>query len=408
MRHANSIRRRSPEPSAGGTAGPSSHTGNGPTLVPPADSHDHGGVANRLPLPTLLSQVLVAYTIEFDNEAEHRLQHRTSTGPSAAGPADTPWLVSLVLWANVLQYLDEEGVPVSELERRARTTRLLLGGLQRWGYLVVDGVVVRLTPAGRRAQEVWRPLADVVDQRWQARFGADAMNRLTQSLRTMVDQFDLDFPAYLPIVSPTQNSKADLPPARSDPSEATQVPLLRTSPLLPALLSGVLHGFTLDVEQGSRLSVPIGATTLRVLDDTGVRVRDLPRLTGVSKEANAMCMGFLERRACIELRPDPSGRGKVIHLTAKGKKAQDNFRRIVQATEGDWVPRFGPTPMARLRSDLEQLVVGDDPAGAAGQSSPLFGALQPYPDGWRAKVRDPATLPHYPMVLHRGGFPDGS
>ena len=36
------------------------------------------------------------------------------------------------------------------------------------------------------------------------------------------------------------------------------------------------------------------------------------------------------------------------------------------------------------------------------------GGLQPYPDGWRAKVRAPETLPHHPMVLHRGGFPDGS
>ena len=34
--------------------------------------------------------------------------------------------------------------------------------------------------------------------------------------------------------------------------------------------------------------------------------------------------------------------------------------------------------------------------------------LEPYPDGWRAKVRRPEALPHYPMVLHRGGYPDGS
>jgi hypothetical protein len=26
----------------------------------------------------------------------------------------------------------------------------------------------------------------------------------------------------------------------------------------------------------------------------------------------------------------------------------------------------------------------------------------------RSSLRRPATLPHYPMVLHRGGFPDGS
>ncbi|HEX4016762.1 MAG TPA: hypothetical protein VHX15_08500, partial [Frankiaceae bacterium] len=38
----------------------------------------------------------------------------------------------------------------------------------------------------------------------------------------------------------------------------------------------------------------------------------------------------------------------------------------------------------------------------------LSGVLQPYPDGWRAKAGAPQALPHHPMVLHRGGFPDGS
>ena len=38
----------------------------------------------------------------------------------------------------------------------------------------------------------------------------------------------------------------------------------------------------------------------------------------------------------------------------------------------------------------------------------LFQGLEPYPDNWRASVRRPVTLPYYPMVLHRGGYPDGS
>ena len=36
--------------------------------------------ADDLPLPTLLSRLLIAFTIEFDNEAEHRLEHRTTRG----------------------------------------------------------------------------------------------------------------------------------------------------------------------------------------------------------------------------------------------------------------------------------------------------------------------------------------
>ena len=56
--------------------------------------------------------------------------------------------------------------------------------------------------------------------------------------------------------------------------------------------------------------------------------------------------------------------------------------------------------------DLCGTLVGFTGDGTAG--TPLFAWLEPYPDGWRASVRRPATLPHYPMVLHRGGFPDGS
>ena len=89
------------------------------------------------PLSTLLSQALVAHTIELDNEAEHRLPHRTTRqGDPGTGRAG-PWLVSFALWANVLQYLDDEGTTVAELRARARTGQLLLGGLRRWGYVTL-------------------------------------------------------------------------------------------------------------------------------------------------------------------------------------------------------------------------------------------------------------------------------
>ena len=57
-----------------------------------------------------------------------------------------------------------------------------------------------------------------------------------------------------------------------------------------------------------------------------------------------------------------------------------------------------------LRASLEPLTAGQSP----GQPPVLFGGIEPYPDNWRASVRRPATLPHFPMVLHRGGYPDGS
>jgi hypothetical protein len=52
----------------------------------------------RLPLPTLLSHALVAFTIEFDNEFEHRVPHRT-TNHGSTGSRSSPWLVSMVMWS---------------------------------------------------------------------------------------------------------------------------------------------------------------------------------------------------------------------------------------------------------------------------------------------------------------------
>jgi hypothetical protein len=81
-----------------------------------------------LPCPTRLSSVLVAFTIEFDNEADHRMAHRTTSGSPAAASVDAPWLVSQVMWSNVVQYVSNGGIRIRELHGRARTTRDSLAG----------------------------------------------------------------------------------------------------------------------------------------------------------------------------------------------------------------------------------------------------------------------------------------
>jgi hypothetical protein len=62
---------------------------------------DGGPAAAELSLPTLLSLLLVAFTIELDNEFEQQLPHRTARGP-AARSGQGPWLVSMAMWANFL------------------------------------------------------------------------------------------------------------------------------------------------------------------------------------------------------------------------------------------------------------------------------------------------------------------
>jgi DNA-binding MarR family transcriptional regulator len=362
-----------------------------------------------------LSQALVAHTIELDNEAEHRLPHRTTRHEGADAGRGGPWLVSFALWANVLQYLDADDVTVAALRRRARTNRLLLNGLHRWGYITLtpppgqplrrppqDDATVRARRAGLRAREVWSPLPAIIDDRWQRRLGAPAFDRLDRALRAVFDALSIDPPAYLPVIHPTQGGKVDEPRPR-DVTAGAHASLPASGSLSP-LLSGVLLAFTVDFEADARISLPISANTLRVLDDSGMRLGEVQRLTGVSPEGNAMCAGWLERHGCAVAAPDTTARrGKVIRLTPKGEKAQQKYRRLLGATEDSWRTRFGASALDNLRAALED-VVGD----GTFEASPLALGLVPHPDNWRARVRRPEVLPHHPMVLHRGGYPDGS
>lgn len=166
------------------------------------------------------------------------------------------------------------------------------------------------------------------------------------------------------------------------------------------LLARVLFGYAIRFERRSPLSLAICANVLRILDDQGVRVRDLPARSGVSKESIAMAMGILTKQDLVTAGTDPAGgRWKIARLTPRGQEAQWAYTDGISVLEQKSAERFGADAVARLRAALEPLTA--DPADPA--ASPLMDGLEPYPDNWRANVRPPQTLPHYPMVLHRGG-----
>ena len=185
-------------------------------------------------------------------------------------------------------------------------------------------------------------------------------------------------------------------------------------PGLPALLSAALLSWRLEYEQEAGLALPVSANLLRVLTAEPQRLRDLPVLAGISKEAAAVSLGLLERRGYAVTGPDPAARrGKAAWLTERGRHAQAGYLRLASTLAERWQARFGAAPVTALGESLRALFVRHE-----GQSA-VAAALAPYPEGWRANppylartramISDPATaLPHYPMVSHRGGFPDGS
>jgi hypothetical protein len=170
---------------------------------------------------------------------------------------------------------------------------------------------------------------------------------------------------------------------------------------LAALLSQALLAFTLEYEAESDLSLPLGANVVRVLSAAGLPLRDLPGRSGVSKEAATAAVNFLQRGGYVV-----TDNAKVVKLTERGLVAQATHARLAKTVETRWRKRLG-ADFDRLTKALitgRQLALG----------------LRPYPDGWRASrnpyrarteamLADPAAaLPRYPMVLPRGGYPDGS
>ncbi|MGH3209555.1 MAG: hypothetical protein ACRDNO_17535, partial [Trebonia sp.] len=168
-----------------------------------------------------------------------------------------------------------------------------------------------------------------------------------------------------------------------------------------ALLSRPLRAFAEQYEAEPGPSLAISANVLRVLTEAGVRTRDIPALGGVSRESVTMAMGVMRKFGVATEGRDPAGsRFNVTRLTARGVVLRDEYPKLAADIEREWRGRFGDATVTALRRGLEPLVAGD-PLW-------LFAGLEPYPDGWRARVPGPASLPHYPMTLHRGGYPDGS
>jgi hypothetical protein len=351
-------------------------------------AHDPLEASTHTPLTALLSWVWIAYVIEVDNAFEALSAQRTGRH----------FRISLPMWANGLRLISDNGIAVDELRRLAGAA-CNLGGLERWGWISVGGAsekrrvgygshrgikgdtVLRPTRAGAYARQAWPRIIDRVEERWRGRFGADVIVAVRQALTEVA----VAMPWSPPEVHPSDGFRTHVETGSSVSGD--EVPFV-------ALLGQVLTAFTLDDEQGAEVSLPLSADVLRVIAADDVRIRDLPALSGLSREAIAMATGYLQRNAFAIGEPD-----RAIRLTPDGLDALDGYRtRALRADHDD------------LRSALEAVVV---------QRDSLSKGLVP-PDGcWRGQrpylaqterlLADPTkALPWQPMVLHRGGWPDGS
>jgi len=144
----------------------------------------------------------------------------------------------------------------------------------------------------------------------------------------------------------------------------------------------------------SEVSLPLGANILRVVGADTVRIRDLPALTGLSKEGIAMAAGYLQRKGLAI-----AASARALSLTPRGLHALDGYRQ--------WAAR----PKDKdLRAALDA-VLAQRGALSVGLAPPegCWRGTKPYLAQTQRVVADPTSaLPWHPMVLHRGGWPDAS
>jgi DNA-binding MarR family transcriptional regulator len=250
------------------------------------------------------------------------------------------------------------------------------------------------------AQKIWHPLVADIEARWAKRWGSAEMDALRNALHALVTQSTLDLPDCLPIL---HSGLWTAGPMREPfAPRATDRPGDESNLSLPALLARALLMIATDFEARSKVSLANAADMLRALEEQPVAVRDLPRRAGVSKEAISMALGVIIKRGLAVLERNPSGApGKVARLTAKGVASQTAHAQLLRVVEEAMETRYSTDVINAIRESFEPLAVDAHGSG-------LFPALKPYPGGWRASVRNVETLPHFPMVLHRGGYPDGS
>ena len=128
----------------------------------------------RLPLPALLSQLLLTFRLEFDRESR----------------------LPLALCANTLRVLGEKPIRVAEIPRLTGGSPETTGiGWQIKPYVVVTpdptasrGKLVRLSPLGLRTERAYHRLIGQIEERWDLRFDKEAIGRLRGSLQRLFDR----------------------------------------------------------------------------------------------------------------------------------------------------------------------------------------------------------------------------
>lgn len=112
----------------------------------------------------------------------------------------------------------------------------------------------------------------------------------------------------------------------------------------------------IEAEHGMPLMKAAYASLLPHLDFEGVRVVDLARKLGISKQAVSQTLAELVERGVVEFVPDPEdGRAKRARLTKAGAEAIGHGLSVLRQVEAELAEVIGTSSLATLHGTLLRL-----------------------------------------------------
>jgi DNA-binding MarR family transcriptional regulator len=126
------------------------------------------------------------------------------------------------------------------------------------------------------------------------------------------------------------------------------------SDVFDALVAEMHDGLPAEGFEDIRPSHSVGV--FRTVDPGGTRPGELARRAGVTPQAMAEFVRYLEGRGYVERIPDPSdGRARLVRLTAKGREAAVAAHTVMDGIEERWKRTLGAKRFAELKQMLSEL-----------------------------------------------------
>jgi hypothetical protein len=272
---------------------------------------------------------------------------------------------NLVIWANLLRVIPDEGIAAADIAPCARISRRVVQSWlrranQHWLEVETLGPrskLVMLTDAGRHKRDAWGELVTTAEGAWSAK--VRRQSALRTALETLVAQFDLELPHYPMTYGPVDWSvtggsavRAKAGPPAVPSHGADWAPVLRDRrgdmEHLPmhALVSQALVAFTIDFEELGWRTMAGSALLARTMPTRSVPFDSLPKMLEVSGNGASA----LERHGI--LRVSGKDNARIATLTKTGEWICDNHDAIISRVTHSWRSRYGVDVVDTLAARL--------------------------------------------------------